>query len=513
MPLPSLLVFGSQTTTRNVEYLSQLRECLLLDPRLLPFVKAIQGLVDLWQELSTKDTRLEKASGLESARFLQQLIDGEQAPPNLGEWPNTVTLPLTVIIHLVQYIYYFDNDESYPSQSRIIESTARGGIQGFCAGLLTAIAVACSNSEEEVTEFGATALRLALCIGAYVDLHLLTKAETVALVVRWRSSTGHVRVREILKGYQNAYVSVVMDETNFTVTAAKKDISALSQELSEEGMSVMPIGIEGCYHSTSNRSLTDQLLALCGSLPNLSFPEADRLRVPVRSNTTSKIITEGSLTRIAFECILVEVSDWHHTILAAASDLDTTQDKVVLVLGTARAIPRSIAKQMNTIEGRSWNLLSRRALRNGFMSPPVQIEGSATDQNSCYGKDAIAVIGMACKFPGADSLEEFWDLLSSGTSTLGEMPPERFPTKGLRRTPDDKFRFFGNFIRDISAFDHRFFRKSSREAASMDPQQRLILQCAYEAMESSGYFGQSPSRQGDDVAASLGSARMTTMTM
>ncbi|KAE8370455.1 thiolase-like protein [Aspergillus caelatus] len=101
---------------------------------------------------------------------------------------------------------------------------------------------------------------------------------------------------------------------------------------------------------------------------------------------------------------------------------------------------------------------------------------------------AIAIIGMGCKFPGADSLEEYWQLLDDGRSMAEQPPAGRFPTHDHPRSTD-KTVFWGNFVRDIEYFDHRFFKKSSREAASMDPQQRLLLEVAYHALESSGYFG------------------------
>ena len=111
---------------------------------------------------------------------------------------------------------------------------------------------------------------------------------------------------------------------------------------------------------------------------------------------------------------------------------------------------------------------------------------------------------MACKFPGADSVEEFWEVLKSGKSELGEMPASRFETHKLRRSADKDLRFWGNFIRDAGAFDHRFFKKSSREAAAMDPQQRLLLQVAYETLESSGYFAGASTRQARDIGCYIG---------
>lgn len=85
-----------------------------------------------------------------------------------------------------------------------------------------------------------------------------------------------------------------------------------------------------------------------------------------------------------------------------------------------------------------------------------------------------------------------------------EVPAERFSTKNLRRTGAEKTQLWGNFVRDVDAFDHRFFKKSSREAVSTDPQQRLVLQCAYEAMESAGYFGEVSKTQDDDTGCFLG---------
>ncbi|KAI1499966.1 hypothetical protein F5X99DRAFT_430171 [Biscogniauxia marginata] len=115
--------------------------------------------------------------------------------------------------------------------------------------------------------------------------------------------------------------------------------------------------------------------------------------------------------------------------------------------------------------------------------------------------NAIAVTGMACKLPGADSIEEYWRILDSGSSMVTEPPNGRFPTHDHSRSTD-KSVYFGNFINDIESFDNRFFKKSSREAASMDPQQRLLLETAYQALESSGFFG--PHEQDLDVGCFVG---------
>jgi len=471
MPLPSLLVFGPQTIWPNSEYLSQLREVLLLEPRLGTFVEAIKNLTDLWMVLVEKDKQLSQLQGLKSIGVLRRWLNGEDLSLARGEQPNTLTLPMTVIVHLVQYFYYFDNDVNYPSQPKVLQNVEQGGIQGFCAGFLTAIAVACSQNEEEVTNFGAVALRQALCIGAYVDLDSALNLDTICLAVRWRSNTGYDRVREIIKAYLDTYISVIVDETDVAVTVPKAYVAALSQELSEEGMSVMSIGLEGRYHSSTNNDATDRILALCASQSTLSFPDARALRAPVRSNFSTKVITEGSLNRHAIQCIMDDISDWRRTISIASSDISRLKDAIVLSFGTTRAVPLPIVKQfaLQVVEAKSWTLLPRRAFGDKLAPSIAEIASPIANKNSLYGENAIAVVGMACKFPGADSLDDFWRLLTEGTSMMEEMPAERFSTKGLRRTPDGKFRFFGNFVRDIMAFDHRFFKRSSREAASVSP--------------------------------------------
>ena len=103
--------------------------------------------------------------------------------------------------------------------------------------------------------------------------------------------------------------------------------------------------------------------------------------------------------------------------------------------------------------------------------------------------DRIAVIGMSGHFPGAKDLDEFWDVLAGGQSQHKEVPPERFPMETPWRDSEPNHKWYGNFMDDYDTFDHKFFKKSPREMASTDPQHRVVLQLAYQAVEQSGYFG------------------------
>ncbi|WP_369033842.1 MULTISPECIES: type I polyketide synthase [Streptomyces] len=93
----------------------------------------------------------------------------------------------------------------------------------------------------------------------------------------------------------------------------------------------------------------------------------------------------------------------------------------------------------------------------------------------------IAVIGLACRLPGAPGPEQFWRLLSEGRDAISMAPPERFAPPHDEGVPTH-----GGFLDQVEYFDAEFFGISPREAAVMDPQQRLVLELAWEALEDAG---------------------------
>lgn len=103
----------------------------------------------------------------------------------------------------------------------------------------------------------------------------------------------------------------------------------------------------------------------------------------------------------------------------------------------------------------------------------------------------IAIIGMGCRLPGpANSPQALWQLLCAGVDAIREIPADRWhipsfydPEPG---TPGKTYARWGGFIDGIAQFDAAFFGLSPREAAAMDPQHRLLLEVAYEALEDGG---------------------------
>ncbi len=98
--------------------------------------------------------------------------------------------------------------------------------------------------------------------------------------------------------------------------------------------------------------------------------------------------------------------------------------------------------------------------------------------------DSIAIVGMGCRFPGAENVEAFWRLLRDGVDAVTEVPRGRWEV-GTHDAPPHAVRR-GGFLKNVDGFDARFFGVSPREAAQMDPQQRLLLEVAWEALEDAG---------------------------
>ena len=109
--------------------------------------------------------------------------------------------------------------------------------------------------------------------------------------------------------------------------------------------------------------------------------------------------------------------------------------------------------------------------------------------------EPVAIVGIGCRFPGADGAEAFWALLREGVDAISEVPAERWDLARFYdpdpEAPGKINTRWGGFLEQVDGFDLHFFGLSQREAARTDPQQRLLLETAWEALEDAG---QAPDR-------------------
>ena len=285
---------------------------------------------------------------------------------------------------------------------------------------------------------------------------------------------------------------MIRDARDATITVPASAMEHLRKDLSQLGAAVLDTGVSGRYHYAIHEGVPQKILRACQA--HFS-PTVDGHSL-VRSNTDAHLFSDENTALLALECILGERADWYSTMATAASALNQINPKpFILSIGTD-AVPQSVARNFPVVKATAITDRVSSIAETPSFSPDTV----ASDVQG-YPEDAIAIIGMGCRFPGADTIDEFWDLLSEGKSMLSEVPEKRFGP-GRPARSNNSLRFWGNFLRDIEAFDHGFFKKSPRESVSMDPQQRVLLEVAYEALESSGYFAESS--KPEDVGCYIG---------
>jgi polyketide synthase PksN len=146
------------------------------------------------------------------------------------------------------------------------------------------------------------------------------------------------------------------------------------------------------------------------------------------------------------------------------------------------------------------------------MSPASRLarsgDGAGLSEQQGDTDNAVAIIGMSGRFPMAKDLDEFWSNLLAGRDCITEIPADRWDWKALYGDPATEANKtnikWGGFIDGVGNFDARLFGISSREAELMDPQQRMLMQYAWKAIEDAGYSPSSLS--GSNTAIFVGTA-------
>lgn len=222
-------------------------------------------------------------------------------------------------------------------------------------------------------------------------------------------------------------------------------------------------------------------------------------------------------------------SEYGFDSMASIDLIMTLNDALDIVLPVTTLFDYACVKDLGHYIYTGYEEAIRRMMsakgHSGRLEEPVSAEPvmmqerdpEVCDPGDC--KRGVAVIGLSGRFPGARTLDEFWNLLSEGKSAITEVPAERWDIAEHydpnREVPGKTYSKWGGFLDDVDTFDAAFFNISVKEAEQMDPQQRFFLEESWCALEHAGYSDREMARKacgvfvgtdGGDYASALGSA-------
>ncbi|KAK0713998.1 BcPKS16, polyketide synthase [Lasiosphaeria miniovina] len=507
MAAVSLAVFGPLIRAPLPSYLDDIRAFCLGHAVLAPLVRDIASgasLLSVWALLAGDNPDIARISQGPQAfvpLLTQWLADGVSGPAASALSP-IVALPRLVIIQLAQYFQFLES-RSLTHSEFLAQACHVGGIQGYCVGLIPAFALSCATRDQELAESLPIAIRLAFAVGIYAELGDDSRIPgTTTVVIRLKKEG---QAEELVGMFPHTYISAVTDPKSISIAGPIKQISRLQASATQQGLTVQSVDVRGKMHSPENVHLAAQLSTLCEKSELLNFPASDLLQVPARSNRTGNLIEKCSLTRESVEAILASKCDWFRLLSNVAADLGRagTISHNVVSFGIGDCVPLTPFDRLGLrITKSDWS----REPRTG---PTI----SATEMSSGfqYPDNSVAVVGASCRLPGANNLDELWDLLVQGQDRHEEVKADRFDLYGgYRASQSGNFtknrKFYGNFVDGVDRFDNAFFGINARETINMDPQQRILLELAYEAMECSGYTRSHVRSRGDAVGCFVGAS-------
>ncbi|KAH7094593.1 BcPKS16, polyketide synthase [Paraphoma chrysanthemicola] len=494
----SAAIFCPQSKGTPKLYLDSLRLYLTGHQRFQPIKSTLENLVQDWKTLVAEFPEFDGLpQGLRSAKSIRDWIVDGNAAPLADAMAGTICLPLLVIMQVCQYFQFLEVKRMRHAE---LIADLKGGAHGYCGGILPAVAVACADDEDEIIRKACAATRVAFAIGVAADFgdddeSIVGPSTIVARIKR------PGQLEDLLAKFPGTYHSANTDARSVSIVGPVLTLKALSAYAKTIGLIVQDIHLRGKVHNPENKEIAHRIGVFCETHPGFQLPRASSLKVPLRSNITGRLLVgDESLTKDCVETILAARCEWHTLMKGIAQDLQASDEPshAFASFGIGDVIPVAPF----TAAGLKIVKLDVRSIVE------AELQHSVSQENYDYPQDAVAIIGAACRVPGADSLEELWELLERGESRCQEVPSARIDIAGNFRAQLDsrmsKRKFFGNFMDDVSSFDNMFFHISPKEAQNMDPQQRILLEVAYQAMESSGYMATHDRGAGDPVGCFIG---------
>ncbi|KAG2123824.1 polyketide synthase [Suillus clintonianus] len=462
---------------------------------------------------------LSKLSENELNQSCISLLDFQEATSLLS--PSSVYQNNPIIsstsLFLVQALRYLAHCSAEPN-SRGPFPDHRLGVLGYSSGIVTACVVGASNSVLTFVSNAVEAFRLAFWIGLRSIQHK-TKELQSALVfpdttLPWTVVCIGLNRSDVL-GFisdfetkhdciASLHLTAILDTQHVTISGRPDILQRFSSSIAiSKSCIIHPTTTDALYHAHTLRSVRAQVLADVGN-HLIRFPDFSDLKYPVFSTISGKPVTQGSehssLVDAVLDMIIASPVDWMSVVQGLGSAAPSDAPTQVLNFGPSSGLLRMLEKSLSADK-----IICRDVTVCDSSSPDA-----ATGHT--FKQEPIAIVGMALRLPGgARNANELWELLERGINTISEIPADRFQLERYTSADAKSGRGMkvhtGNFIDRPDEFDYKFFKVSPREAKSMDPQQRILLHTAHDALENAGYVPDAtPSFQRDTFGCFIGTA-------
>lgn len=442
-----VLLFGPQALGFQEQFFHNLRSNIHGNPENAWMRIVVAELPQYSQQLSRKLKKLRDSVAPLLLQKLAKWLNSDDPFPVSRDVPNVLLTPLVVLGQLAQYTQYVKAANVDAGLGLDRWSPQPGHVTlGFCTGLLGALAVSTASNKAEFERLGGVAIRLATLVGALIDaedecgFHGASKSLSVA----WNTPNHKQELDAILKAFPEAYISVYYDENRVTITTSTRSASALQQQLKKSGVVAVEIGLRGRFHAGCHQEDIDEAISFCDSIPGLQLPDASEIVLPTCSTAGGEPMQSGKLHHIVLREMLLEPCRWGQAFESMATSHLKSKTSLVVSFGSEKCVPPSFA-----------SIVSDRIIHMDDWAEAGPRLSALSAATAPYSDDDIAVVGMSCKVSGADSPEELWDLMIRGESQHTEVPEERFTFETHWRDTDPKRKWYGNFLRDHDAFDHK----------------------------------------------------------
>ncbi|KAI0159791.1 hypothetical protein GGR57DRAFT_521034 [Xylariaceae sp. FL1272] len=331
---PSLVTFGSLGPLPTEDQVLRLqREFSEKSSLFKPLVDTIHNLDSLWAKLLDQDPKLNAIDGRGAIQKLEGILTGAIKEPIHDDLRNIIIVPMTVLLHVTQYISFIEHSRTVDHSSVLQNVTCKGGIQGLCAGLLSAQTVASAASVGDIIALWCTSITLAFCIGAYVDVNQVDEGGQAASVtgfVHFEPPAAMAHIQKILSTYEDVYIAAIRDEQDLILTAPAAAAMSIRQDLALHGASFHEFDLPGRYHTPIHREVPPKIITACDGLLDPRFGRTEL----VRSNTDGHVISHQNAVAEVLEAILARSVNWVKTFRTSAQFVDTaSEDSYILSVG------------------------------------------------------------------------------------------------------------------------------------------------------------------------------------